>query len=78
MMFLIKNILMVDNGIDVVMFMKHNKDMEIQTYYTDDIEKNESEEDSVKIFSARSKEDKFKKIKLNLKTKSTKKFKNCF
>lgn len=78
MMFLIKNILMVDNGIDVVIFMKHNKDMEIQTYYTDDVEKNASEDDSVKIFSVGSTEDEFKKIRLNLKTKSIKKLRIDF
>ena len=78
MMFLIKNILMVDNGIDIVIFMKHNKDMEIQTYYTDAVEKNASEDDSVKTFSVGSKDDEYRKIKLNLKTKSIKKLRIDF
>ena len=76
--FLIKNRLTLDNGIDVVIFMNNSKDMVIQAYYTDDVGKNANEDESVKKISVGSKSDKFKKVKLNLPTKLIKKLRIDF
>ena len=49
--FFLRNEFTINNGIEVDLFLKQSKDIELQIFYADEINKEFSEENSVKISS---------------------------